>query len=73
MAKTQVETSNALRVQAFEKELYEDTMKESYFMPRFAGEGRGNIMQIKTIMEGGQGDNGFPIGHSTQVALLRFG
>ena len=56
MSKTQVETSNALRVQAWEKELYDDTMKESYFMPRFSGEGKGNIMQVKTNIEGGQGD-----------------
>lgn len=56
MSKTQVETSNALRQQAWDKEFYDDTMKESYFMPRFAGEGRGNIMQLKTLIEGGQGD-----------------
>jgi N4-gp56 family major capsid protein len=56
MSKTTVETSNALRVQAWEKELFEDTMKESYFMPRFSGEGRGNIMQVKSNLEGGPGD-----------------
>ena len=56
MSKTTVETSNALRVQAWEKELYEDTMKESYFMPRFSGEGRGNIMQVKSNLEGQKGD-----------------
>jgi len=56
MSKTTVETSNALRMQAWEKELYDDTMKESYFMPRFSGEGRNNIMQVKTNIEGGPGD-----------------
>ena len=31
-------------------------MKESYFMPRFSGEGRNNIMQVKSLEGGGQGD-----------------
>ena len=56
MAKTEVGTGNALRVQAWEKVLYEDTMKESYFMPRFAGSGSENIVQTNGKLEGGPGD-----------------
>jgi N4-gp56 family major capsid protein len=56
MSKTQIETTNALRVEAWEEELFRDVTAESYFMPRFAGEDDNNIMQTNTKLTGMDGD-----------------
>jgi N4-gp56 family major capsid protein len=56
MAKTTVETSNGLRVQAWVKDLFEDTLKETYFMPRFSSSDGRNIVHVKTDLEGKEGD-----------------
>jgi N4-gp56 family major capsid protein len=56
MSKTTIETTNALRQEAWDEELFEDTVKESYFMPRFASSDGSSIVHVKTDLEAGQGD-----------------
>jgi N4-gp56 family major capsid protein len=56
MAKTGVLTGNALTLKKWEEKLFRDTAKESFFLPKFAGEGEGNIVQTKSQLEKTQGD-----------------
>lgn len=56
MAKTTFSTNNALTKKAWEEKLHRDAVKESYFMPRFAGEGANSVVQVKTQLEKGKGD-----------------
>lgn len=55
MAKTQIETGDALTKKVWEEKLFRDAVKESYFS-RFMGEGPDNIVQTKTQLEKEQGD-----------------
>lgn len=57
MAETGFDTNNALTVKAWEKMLFIDTVKESYFS-RFMGENANSIVQVKTnlSLSGNKGD-----------------
>ena len=55
MAKTSIETSDALRKQAWEERLFRDTVKETYF-DRFMGESAESLVQVKSQLEKDQGD-----------------
>lgn len=55
MAKTTVLTGNNLTQKLWEEDLFRDTEKESYFMPRFAG-GSDKIIHVNTKLEKKQGD-----------------
>jgi N4-gp56 family major capsid protein len=64
MAKTNVSTSDALRKTLEEEKLFRDIIKESFFFPKFASEfandnlssSASNVLQVKTDLEGMQGD-----------------
>jgi N4-gp56 family major capsid protein len=56
MAKTAFSTSNALTKKAWEERLFRDMKKESYFS-RFMGQGKDNLVQEKTNLAKGKGDN----------------
>ena len=56
MAKTSQTTSEALTQKLWEKVLFDDTMKESYFS-RFMSKDKGAIVQVKDQLESNKGDN----------------
>ncbi len=58
MAKTAFATGNALTKKLWEKKLFEDAVKESYFLPRFGGvDSTTSIVMIKNDLTKSKGDN----------------
>ena len=55
MGKTTFTTSDALKKKAYEEKLFRDIVKETYFS-KFQGEGADSIVQVKTQLEKGKGD-----------------
>lgn len=56
MAKTAFATDNALTKKLWEEKLFRDTVKESYFMPRFAGKDSTSLVQVKEELTKTKGD-----------------
>ena len=88
MAKTTMDASNPLVKQLWEEQLFEDTMKESFFH-NLMGEGKENIIQVKNDLTKAKGDRvnfgmvprGVPnirksgqtlTGHETRIRDLNF-
>lgn len=57
MARTTVLTGDNLTRKLWDEKLFIDTVKESYFFPRFANSSGTTVVHVKTNLEGVKGDN----------------